>query len=126
VEAGAATELVVRQDKYDELPADLQEIIRVVAQSEYDEMASDFYANDPRALRTLVNDHGVKVLQFPDEILEAGAKAASEILSNLRESGDALSKEMVESYAAALPLLRSRTENTDMPFLRAREKYFHF
>lgn len=124
VEAGAATELVVRQDKYNELPADLQEIIKVVAQSEYDEMASDFYANDPRALQTLVNDHGVKALQFPDEILEAGAKAASEILGTLRQDGDALTKEMVESYFAALPLLRSRTENTDMPFLRAREKYF--
>ena len=124
VEAGAATELVVRQDKYNELPKDIQEIIKAVSQSEYDEMASDFYANDPRALQTLVNDHGVKALQFPDEILEAGAKAASEIINTLRSDGDALTKEMVESYAAALPLLRGRTEGTDMPFLRAREKFF--
>ena len=96
----------------------------LISQSEYDEMASDFYANDPRALQTLVNDHGVKALQFPDEILEAGAKAASEIINTLRSDGDALTKEMVESYAAALPLLRGRTEGTDMPFLRAREKFF--
>ena len=125
VEAGAATELVVRNDKFDELPADLQEIIKVVSQSEYDQMASDFYANDPRALKTLVEEHGVKVLQFPDEILEAGAKAAQELLTTLRQDGDALTKEMVESYISALHLLRGRTEGTDMPFLRAREKFFH-
>ncbi|MBI1622468.1 TRAP transporter substrate-binding protein [Aquamicrobium zhengzhouense] len=124
VESGAATELVVRQDLYDELPSDLQEIIKMVCQAEYDEMASDFYANDPRALRTLVNDHGVKALQFPEEILEAGANAAKEILTELREGGDALTKEMVESYIAGFNLLRERTKNTDIPFLQAREKYF--
>ena len=124
VEAGAATEVVVRKDKYEELPADLQEIIKIVAQAEYDEMASDFYANDPRALQTLVNEHGVKALQFPDEILEAGAKAAAEILTSLRSDGDALTKEMVESYIAAFNLLRNRTGATDLPFLRAREQFF--
>src|SRR5690606_28822565 len=124
VEAGAATEIVVRKDKFEELPDDLKEIVRAIAQSEYDEMASNFYANDPRALATLVNDHGVKLLQFPDEILEAGAKAAAEILGELRSGGDALTKEMVESYIAGFNLLRGRTEGTDIPFLRAREKFF--
>ena len=124
VEAGAATEVVVRKDKFDELPPDLQELVKVVAQSEYDQMASEYYANDPRALQTLANEHGVKLLQFPEEILEAGAKAAAEILETLRSDGDALTKEMVESYISAFNLLRGRTEGTDLPFLQARQKYF--
>jgi TRAP-type mannitol/chloroaromatic compound transport system substrate-binding protein len=124
IEPGLATELVVSKSKYQELPEDLQAIIRDVCQAEYDQVASDFYANDPRALATLINEHGVNVRQFPEEILEAGANAAKEILEELRNSGDALTQETTESYVSALNVVRTRTEGTDMPFLIAREKYF--
>jgi TRAP-type mannitol/chloroaromatic compound transport system substrate-binding protein len=124
IEPGLATELVVSKSKYQDLPEDLQAIIRDVCQAEYDQVASDFYANDPRALATLVNDHGVIVRRFPDEILEAGAAAAKDIIQGLRDSGDALTKRTAESFVEALNLMRTRTEGTDAPFLAAREKYF--
>jgi TRAP-type mannitol/chloroaromatic compound transport system substrate-binding protein len=74
IEPGLATELVVDKAKYQELPANLQRIIRDVCQAEYDQVASDFYANDPRALRTLVEEHDVIVHpEFPEDVLEAGA-----------------------------------------------------
>ncbi len=125
VEPGLATEVVVSKAKFQALPEDLQEIVRSVVQAGYDDTASDMYANDPRALATLVNEHGVQIRRFPDEILEAGAKAASELLADIRQNGDALTKEVAESFVSALNLLRTRTEGTDMPFLAAREKYFH-
>ncbi len=124
IEPGLATELVVSKAKYQALPEDLQAIIRDCSQAEYDQVASDFYANDPRALQTLVAEHGVIVKQFPDEILEAGAKAASEIIADKRQNGDALTKKTAESFVAALNLVRTRTDGTDLPFLKAREKYF--
>lgn len=124
IEPGLATELVVSKAKFQALPADLQEIIKGVCQAEYDQVASDFYANDPRSLATLVAEHGVVVKRFPDEILEAGAKAALEILTDKRQNGDALTKKTAESFVAALNLVRTRTEGTDSPFLQAREKYF--
>lgn len=124
IEPGLATELVVDKAKYQALPSDLQAIIRDICQAEYDSVAADFAANDPRALQTLVNNHGVKVLQFPEEILEAGAVAAKEILTSLLDSGDALTKKTAESFVAALNIVRQKTEGTDAPFLRAREKYF--
>jgi TRAP-type mannitol/chloroaromatic compound transport system substrate-binding protein len=123
-EPGLATELVVSKSKYQELPGDLQEIVRSASQAEYDQVASEFYANDPRAMQALVNEHGVQVHQFPEEILEAGANAAKEVLSEIREGGDELTKKTAESFVSALKLLRGRTEGTDMPFLRAREQYF--
>jgi TRAP-type mannitol/chloroaromatic compound transport system substrate-binding protein len=124
IEPGLATELVVDKAKYQALPEDLQAIVRDVCQAEYDQVASDFYANDPRALETLVNEHGVIVHQFPEEILEAGAKAAAEVLTEIREGGDALTKKTAESFISALNLLRGRTNSTDGRFLMAREKYF--
>ena len=124
IEPGLATEAVVNKAKYKALPADLQEIIRSACQAEYDQVASDIYANDPRALDTMVTKHGVKVRQFSDEILAAGAKAAAEVLTGVRNSDNALAKKTAESFISALNLLRQRAESTDTPYLRAREKFF--
>jgi TRAP-type mannitol/chloroaromatic compound transport system substrate-binding protein len=124
VEPGLATELVVSKEKYQNLPKDLQAIVKDVCQAEYDSVAADFAANDPRALKTLVDQHGVKVLRFPDEILEAGAKASTEIITALRDSSDPLTKKVTESFISALEIVRQKTEGTDSPFIQAREKYF--
>lgn len=124
VEPGLATELVVDKKKYQALPEDLQAIVRDVCQAEYDQVASDFYANDPRALQTLVNEHDVNIRQFPEEILEAGAEAASEIMAGLRDSDDALVKKTAESFIESLNILRQRSKTTDGAFVNAREKYF--
>jgi TRAP-type mannitol/chloroaromatic compound transport system substrate-binding protein len=126
VEPGLATELVVDKAKFAALPEDLQEIVRTCAQAAYDDVASDMYANDPRALNALVTEHGVTIRRFPDEILEAGAKASMELIGEIREGGDALTKEVAESFVSAFNLLRQRTEGTDMPFLAAREKYITY
>ena len=124
VEPGLATELVVNKSKFQALPADLQAIVRDVCQAEYDQVASDFYANDPRALKTLVEEHGVNVRQFPEDIVEAGAKASIEILTELRDSNDALVKKTTESFIEALNILRTRTEGTDGAFIEARKAHF--
>lgn len=95
-----------------------------MCQAEYDTVSADFIANDPRALKTLVEDHGVQVRQFPEEILEAGAKASMEIISDLRESDDELTRKVTESFVSSLNLMRTRTEGNDMNFIQARNKYF--
>jgi len=64
------------------------------------------------------------VLQFPDAILEGGAKAAGEVMATIRESSNPLAKKTAESFISALNLMRQRTEGTDSPFLRARERFF--
>jgi TRAP-type mannitol/chloroaromatic compound transport system substrate-binding protein len=124
IEPGLATELVVDKAKFQELPEDLQAIVKAACAAEYDNVAADFAANDPRALQTLVNDHGVQIRQFPDEILEAGANAAKEIMQGLLDSGDALTKKTAESFVSALNIVRQKTEGTDSLYIQAREKYF--
>ncbi|MCV0393971.1 MAG: TRAP transporter substrate-binding protein [Rhizobiaceae bacterium] len=124
IEPGLATELVVDKAKYQELPQNLQAIIRDVCQAEYDSVAADFQANDTRAMQTLINDHGVQVRRFPDEILEAGANAAKEIIQGLLDSDDALTKKTAESFVESLRVVRQKTEGTDSLFMQAREKYF--
>lgn len=124
VEPGLATELAVNLDKYNGLPDDLKEIVKTACQAEYEQVTADFYAHDPAALNTLMEKHGVKVHQFPDDIMEAGAKASVELLNDLRESGDPMTKKVAESFFDSLGLLRERTRRVDMAFVQAREKYF--
>lgn len=124
IEPGLATEAVVNKSKFTALPKDLQAIVENACQAEYDHTASDFYANDPVALTTLVEKHGVKVLKFPEEILKAGAEAAKEVLTTVRNSDDALTKKAAESFIKSLNILRARTQVVDSAFLIAREKYF--
>lgn len=124
IEPGLATEAVVSKSKFAELPQDLQRIVEFACQAEYDQVASDFYANDPIALRTLVERHGVQVKYFPDDILKAGADAAKELLNELRESNDPLVRKTANSFFDNLAILRTRTENIDSRFLKAREEFF--
>jgi TRAP-type mannitol/chloroaromatic compound transport system substrate-binding protein len=126
VEPGLATELVVNKAKFQALPEDLQEIVKACSQAAYDDVASDMYANDPRALQALAAEHGVQVRRFPEDIIEAGAKASMELIDGIRANGDAATKKVAESFVAAFNLLRTRTEGTDMPFLVAREKYIRY
>ncbi|MEG9883019.1 MAG: TRAP transporter substrate-binding protein [Hyphomicrobiales bacterium] len=123
-EPGSATELVVSKKKYQALPADLQAIIKDACQAEYDQVTSDYYANDPRALKTLVEKHGVIVRPFPDDIVKAGARASQEMLTALRSSKDAPTKNTAESFIKALNILRTRTEGTDNAFVAKRKAYF--
>ena len=124
-EPGLATELAVDKAKYTALPADLQEIIASCCAAEYDAVAADFAANDPRALETLVNEHGVKVLTFPEDIMQAGAEAAKEIMNELRESDDPLTKKTAESFITSLNVVRQKTETTDVPFQLARAQFYN-
>ena len=79
-EPGPTITLQVRQDAYDALPRTYQEMLAEVckevnldAYSRYD------YAN-PIALRTLVNDHGVQLRSFPDDVLDAAWNATNDYM----------------------------------------------
>lgn len=126
IEPGLATELVVNKSKFSALPKDLQQIVEIACQAEYDQVASDFYANDPIALKTLVEKHGVNIRYFPEDVLEAGAKAAMDIVNELRQHKDALTRETAESFVKSLNILRARTENIDLAFALARQKYIKY
>ena len=89
-------------------------------------MAADYYANDPLALKNLVDKHGVELHEFPEDILEAGAKAAMEIMQGLLEHKDGITREIAQSYVKNLELLRSKTDLFDLSYAQARRKYIKY
>lgn len=126
-EPGLATEIVVDKAKYQALPDDLQAIVRDVSQAEYDQVASDFYANDPRALQTLVEEHGVTVhSSFPDDLLEAAGNAAKDVMRGILESDDEVTRRVARSFVDSMNLTRTRTESTDLTYALARQRFADF
>ena len=99
-------------------------IVAVACQAEYDQVAWDFYANDPAALKTLVEEHGVTLASSPTRSSAPPPRPPSAILEELRSSGRRPDPARHRGHIAALATLRSRTENMDVPFLAARQRHF--
>lgn len=119
-EPGLATELAVNLDAYNNLPNNLKAIIEYACQADYDQTYADFNAKNAIALETLVNEHGVQVRQFPEEVVVAAGNAAGEVLAELRDSGDDLTRRIVESYVTARSQLIEWGRLSDLAYMNAR------
>ena len=52
----------------------------------------------PGSLATLITQHKVQLKRLPDEFLQAYGKGWNEVLTELRDTGDALAKKIFDSY----------------------------
>jgi TRAP-type mannitol/chloroaromatic compound transport system substrate-binding protein len=113
----ASLELLVNKQKFEELPKDLQEILRVAGQAGHDDIIAEYYANNGPSLQTLVTKHGVKLRQLPRDVLMAAGNATNEILGDMMGNGDAITKKIIDSYLG----FRSQI----MPWTRVGEQAFY-
>ena len=96
-EPGPELETLVNKDAWDSLPADLQAIVRTATLAMDAEVPAEFTARNAIALDTLVNEHGVKVLPLPDDVLRRLQELSQEVLDELAAS-DPLAQRIVKSY----------------------------
>jgi hypothetical protein len=47
-----------------------------------------------------------------------------EIIAELRDSGDEMTRKVTEHFIESLNMMRTRTEGNDLSFVQARAKYF--
>jgi len=69
-EPGSGLECLINADAWATLPPDLQEMVRVACQAATLDIYSEFEAMNGEALRTLVQEHGVELRAFPDDVLQ--------------------------------------------------------
>ena len=55
-------------------------------------------ANNAGALETLIRQHNVQLKRLPDDFIKAYGTAWGEVLKELRDGGDALTKKTLDSY----------------------------
>jgi TRAP-type mannitol/chloroaromatic compound transport system substrate-binding protein len=98
-EPGVTIGLLVNQDEFDALPESYQEVLRTVCHETFCDRMAAYDAANPAALERLVNEHGVVVRPYADDIMEAAWRESNAYLAEL-SADNADFRQIYESYTA--------------------------
>lgn len=100
-EPGTALDCGINLDFWNSLSETDQAIITNAAQAETGMMLAEFDARNADALKTLLDDHGVELKKFSNEVLNAIGEASGAVVREVGEGGDDLTRRIYESFMAA-------------------------
>ncbi|MCB0191081.1 MAG: TRAP transporter substrate-binding protein DctP [Anaerolineae bacterium] len=98
-EPGSVLELLINRQAWESLSPDLQMIVRNAAVAQNNWMLSQFEGQNNAALKRLVNEEGVDLRPFPDDVMVGLRAAAEEVLQEVAD-GDPMSAKVYESFRA--------------------------
>lgn len=96
-EPGTVLECFVNKKAYEGLPADLRAIVDHGMKAAYQDMLAEFTAKNNNALVQLVNDHGVKLKRFSDDVLAKMGQLSQEVVAEVAAK-DAMSGKVYKSF----------------------------
>ncbi|WP_299200375.1 TRAP transporter substrate-binding protein [uncultured Amphritea sp.] len=96
-EPGTTLECFMNKEAFEKLPEDLQIIVRNALRVANQDMLADFTAKNNRALEQLVNEHGVELRPFPDDVLKQIKALSDEVVSE-EAAKDPMSQKVFESF----------------------------
>jgi TRAP-type mannitol/chloroaromatic compound transport system substrate-binding protein len=118
-EPGSILEFIVNADALASLPDDLQAIVRHASRAANQDMLDEFTARNNRALRELIDQHGVKLRRLPDDVLQALYRGSQEAMARL-VAEDAVAAKVQASFAAFLEDVRAYHEISEQAYIDAR------
>jgi TRAP-type mannitol/chloroaromatic compound transport system substrate-binding protein len=98
-EPSGALELLVSAEAYASLSEELQEIIATACMAEADFVFAEFNTRNNQALKALIEEHGVDLRRFPDDVLATLKRYSNEVMQELAAS-DPLIARVYASYTA--------------------------
>jgi len=107
-EPGSSLEGLVNAEAYAALPEDLQAIVKYACQAAHMQMFADFEANNGVALKTLVEEHGVQLRAFPDEVMAELKRVSLEVIE-AQAASDPMSGKVWASMKAYAETARAWT-----------------
>ena len=119
-EPGAMLEFIVNQDSYNALPPDLQAIVTQAARAVNQDMLDEFTARNNQALKQLVEEHGVELRRFPDDVLKALYAGTRQAIAELTAS-DPLAQRVEESYQRFFESVRDYHHISEQAYINARD-----
>ncbi|XOV86190.1 MAG: TRAP transporter substrate-binding protein [Pseudomonadota bacterium] len=118
-EPGPALETIVNKEKFDSLPPDLQEILRVASQAMNDDLLAEYTARNNAALRELVDDHGVLLRRLPDDVLQELRTISDELIKEI-PGDDELAQRIFKSYTTFRDSVVAYHEISERAYINAR------
>lgn len=120
-EPTAVLEGTVNLDAWNALPEDLQDVIREAARASNLAMISEFAYRNAQALETLVDEHGVQLRTFPEDVMQALHGSSQEVIQRQVDSDEA-SRRVWESYSAFQQVLRPFSDVGEYAYLKSRDE----
>ena len=121
-EPGAMLEFTINRDAWNELPSDLQAIVAHATRAVNQDMLDEFTARNNAALQTLINDHGVELRKFPDDVLRKLQLSATEVYAELA-ADDPMSAKVYPSFKAFLDQVAQYHRISEQAYINSRNLY---
>lgn len=96
-EPGTTLEAIINLDAFNELPADLQAVVKAACVMANSDMLADFTEKNNAALNTLINEHKVQLKKLPDDVLKRFEELSHQVVQELADS-DPFARRVYESY----------------------------
>jgi TRAP-type mannitol/chloroaromatic compound transport system substrate-binding protein len=119
-EPSAILEGTVNLDAWNALPDDLKAVVTEAAHASNLAMISEFAYRNAEALATLVDEHGVKLRTFPEEVMAALYASSKEAIQK-QVDDDEDSRKVYASYEAFQKKVRPFTDIGEYAYLKARD-----
>ncbi|RCK40533.1 ABC transporter substrate-binding protein [Thalassospira profundimaris] len=97
-EPGTGIEVFINKDKFNSLPEELQEIVRVAAQANAEETLADFTYNNIESYQAVLKKN-IEIRHFPDEVIKALAKQSMDAVKEIAAKKE-LNQRIYDSYMA--------------------------
>jgi TRAP-type mannitol/chloroaromatic compound transport system substrate-binding protein len=98
-EPSSAEEIGINMARWNALPDDLKNVVRIAAMSLHEETTTEYDTRHPIALQELVTRHGVIVREVPRELVQVFGSTAADMMAEFRAHQDPLVKQIADSYA---------------------------
>jgi TRAP-type mannitol/chloroaromatic compound transport system substrate-binding protein len=118
-EPGTTLEAIFNKDALDALPEDLRTLVMTACRAVNDDMLAEFTARNNEALRVLVEEHGVELKRFPDEVLVRLKVLSREVIAELA-AADPLVARIWESQQAFLRQAMAWHDVSERAYFEAR------
>ena len=118
-EPGPTLELIVNQEAFQSLPADLQAIVEAAARAINADMLDEFTARNNAALVQLVDEHGVELRRLPDDVLARLKEVSASVVAEFA-AGDPMAQRVHASYMQFLEQVRAYHRISEQAYMDAR------
>ena len=121
-EPGTANELIMSHDKWNNLPNNLKEIIKIACHSIYIESLSEFLYYNSLSLEELKSKYNIKVLSFNSEIMKKMFEISRNVVEDFSKLGK-IHNEIYMSWRNSLTKFNSYQKFSDYGYIKERINY---
>ncbi|MDX1539839.1 MAG: TRAP transporter substrate-binding protein [Geminicoccaceae bacterium] len=118
-EPGPAVDCFINLDAWESLDSDLKAVVQAATGAATRSMLAEFNARNQEALDTLLTDHGVQLMRFPDPVLQTLGRLSGEVMNDLASS-DPSSRKVMDSLLRFRAGATAWSEVSEQTYLTAR------